>query len=258
MRVQIFPTDKLKIEPWLVNGWQSYGMFNEHAGPRHADPVAADRRDLSILGNQYCRHRHARQPGAHAHPHRRQHPGEVLRPAARASSSKAAFSLTVDAGCENGGGVSAASAARRRRRRSTSSASCPTTASGSHNDQFGLTLGGGAITNPGRYLVLLPPINGATARLGHAVLHGEPRRPFKAWDASITFDYMPEPVRHVPARVQPPRRQRAVLRRARRRDAARRQPAARPGRRSPAGRPTCARPRTGSTGAAGQALTLAG
>ncbi|HZD96471.1 MAG TPA: outer membrane beta-barrel protein, partial [Candidatus Sulfotelmatobacter sp.] len=27
MRVQFFPTDKLKIEPWLVNGWQSYGRF---------------------------------------------------------------------------------------------------------------------------------------------------------------------------------------------------------------------------------------
>ena len=31
------------------------------------------------------------------------------------------------------------------------------------HDIFGLTVGGGAITNPGRYLVLLPPINGATA-----------------------------------------------------------------------------------------------
>ena len=28
MRMQIFVSDKLKIEPWLVNGWQSYGMFN--------------------------------------------------------------------------------------------------------------------------------------------------------------------------------------------------------------------------------------
>jgi len=29
------------------------------------------------------------------------------------------------------------------------------------NDRYGLTLGGGKINNPGRYLVLLPPINGA-------------------------------------------------------------------------------------------------
>ncbi len=32
MRVQIFPTDKLKIEPWLINGWQSYGRFNHRPG----------------------------------------------------------------------------------------------------------------------------------------------------------------------------------------------------------------------------------
>src|SRR5205085_4177130 len=32
IRVQIFPTEKLKIEPWLVNGWQSYGVFNRRPG----------------------------------------------------------------------------------------------------------------------------------------------------------------------------------------------------------------------------------
>jgi hypothetical protein len=32
MRVQIFPNDKLKIEPWLINGWQSYGKFNHAPG----------------------------------------------------------------------------------------------------------------------------------------------------------------------------------------------------------------------------------
>src|SRR6202789_3049965 len=32
MRVQIFPTAHLKIEPWLINGWQSYGRFNGRMG----------------------------------------------------------------------------------------------------------------------------------------------------------------------------------------------------------------------------------
>jgi hypothetical protein len=31
-RIQFFPTEKLKIEPWFVNGWQSYGKFNEAPG----------------------------------------------------------------------------------------------------------------------------------------------------------------------------------------------------------------------------------
>ncbi len=32
MRVQIFPNKNLKIEPWLINGWQSYGRFNNRPG----------------------------------------------------------------------------------------------------------------------------------------------------------------------------------------------------------------------------------
>ncbi len=32
MRVQIFPNEHLKIEPWLINGWQSYGRFNHRPG----------------------------------------------------------------------------------------------------------------------------------------------------------------------------------------------------------------------------------
>ena len=32
VRVQIFPTEHLKIEPWFVNGWQSYGRFNGRPG----------------------------------------------------------------------------------------------------------------------------------------------------------------------------------------------------------------------------------
>jgi hypothetical protein len=31
-RVQWFPTDKLKIEPWFINGWQSYGRPNGKPG----------------------------------------------------------------------------------------------------------------------------------------------------------------------------------------------------------------------------------
>ena len=28
MRVQIFPSDRVKIEPWVMNGWQTYGKWN--------------------------------------------------------------------------------------------------------------------------------------------------------------------------------------------------------------------------------------
>ena len=32
LRVQWFPTQTLKIEPWLINGWQSYAKFNSQPG----------------------------------------------------------------------------------------------------------------------------------------------------------------------------------------------------------------------------------
>ncbi len=27
-----FPTNKLKIEPWLINGWQTYAKYNGREG----------------------------------------------------------------------------------------------------------------------------------------------------------------------------------------------------------------------------------
>ena len=59
-------------------------------------------------------------------------------------------------------------------------------------DRYGLTIGGGQIANPGRYLVLLPPINGATASSGTPYFTENPGDPFRAWDASLTFDFLPK------------------------------------------------------------------
>ena len=61
-------------------------------------------------------------------------------------------------------------------------------------DLYGFTLGGGQINNPGRYLVLLPPINGESApsaALNAPYFTGNPGDPFRAWDGTLTFDYMP-------------------------------------------------------------------
>jgi Putative beta-barrel porin-2, OmpL-like. bbp2 len=92
--------------------------------------------------------------------------------------SKMAFSLTGDIGCEHGGGV-AVTQIRQKDRSRTFSDSCFTT-------------GCGSTDNPGRYLALSPPINGATASSGTPFFTGNPGDPFKAWDASSTFDYMPK------------------------------------------------------------------
>jgi len=63
-------------------------------------------------------------------------------------------------------------------------------------------LGGGAINNPGRYLVLLPPINGATAFSGTPYFTASPGDPYKAWDASATLITC-RSIHHVEIRIQP-------------------------------------------------------
>ena len=48
------------------------------------------------------------------------------------------------------------------------------------------------MNNPGRYLVLMPPINGATAASGTPYFTENPGDKFRAWDATATIDFMPD------------------------------------------------------------------
>jgi hypothetical protein len=58
-------------------------------------------------------------------------------------------------------------------------------------DRYGLTFGGGQVDNPGRYLVLLPQINGSTAVTGSAYFPENPGEPYHGEDGTLTYDYMP-------------------------------------------------------------------
>jgi hypothetical protein len=190
VRAQFFVSDKLKIEPWFVNGWQSYGRFNNRPGIG-GQILWRPTGKLSILGNQY-----ALGEDALGNPGRvRYHTDESVqykyldRPEAK-YISKAAFSLTGDAGCEHGGGVSCHGNSAKRPKQSFLGFMLYNRLWFDRN-RSGLTLGGGRINNPGRYLVLLPPINGANATSGTPYFTENPGDQYKAWDASTTFDYMP-------------------------------------------------------------------
>ena len=189
VRVQWYPTAKLKIEPWFINGWQSYGRFNGRPG-LGGQILYRPNGKLQILGNQY-----GFGEDALGIPNRtRLHTDDSIeykyydRP--DGLISKAAMTLTGDAGCESGGGVSCHGNTKQGPKQSFLGFML-------YNrlwfdrDKYGLTLGGGRINNPGRYLVLLPPINGATAASGTPYFTENPGNPFKAWDASVTADYMP-------------------------------------------------------------------
>ena len=193
LRVQIFPTAHLKIEPWFINGWQSYASSNSRKGVG-GQIKWTPKPWLNIISNNYGlghddlyipkRGRIHTDDSVEVryfnHP---ENPG----------LDKMAFSFTGDMGCEFGGGVS-----------------CYGDKAGGpkqsflgymlynrfwfHRDMFGVTVGGGRINNPGRYLVLIPPINGETASsaaINSPYFTGNPGDPFKAWDSSLTFDYMP-------------------------------------------------------------------
>jgi hypothetical protein len=189
LRVQIFPTEKLKIEPWFINGWQSYGRFNNRPGVGGQIRWTPNSW-INVISNNYG-------VGAEAlgNPNRtRLHTDDSIevkyydRP--EKFVHRMAFSLTGDAGCETGGGTSCLGDHGTDKKQSFLGFMF-------YNrfwfqkDRYGLSLGGGKINNPGRYLVLLPPINGATAASGTPYFTENPGDPFKAWDASATFDYMP-------------------------------------------------------------------
>jgi hypothetical protein len=192
IRIQTFPTHHLKLEPWIINGWQSYASANSRkglGGQIKWTPYPW----INIVSNEYglghddlyTPHRARIHTDNSIEIKYYDNPMKFL--------DKMAFSFTGDLGCEFGGGVS-----------------CYTDKKGGpkqsfvgfmvydrywfHHDIYAFTLGGGVINNPGRYLVLIPPINGetaASAAINSPYFTFNPGDPFKAWDVSGTFDYMP-------------------------------------------------------------------
>jgi hypothetical protein len=194
LRVQIFPTAHLKIEPWFINGWQAYGSANHRpglGGQIKWTPYPW----LNIISNNY-----GLGEDDLFVPHRsRIHTDNSVeikyfdRPYST-TLDKMALSLTGDLGCEYGAGVSCYGDKKGGPKQSFVGFMAYNRF-WFHRDLFGLTIGGGKINNPGRYLVLLPPINGetaVTASTNSPYFTENPGDPFKAWDTSVTFDYMPK------------------------------------------------------------------
>ncbi len=212
LRVQIFPTPHLKIEPWFINGWQSYGSANTRKG-LGGQIKWTPRPWVNIISNNYgLGHDDLYIPNrGRIHTDNSievkyfDRPGQTL--------DKMAFSFTGDLGCEFGPSTATLAGVSclgdKRDPLAQPSANFPQgridpkqsfvgymlyNRMWFKKDTFGLTVGGGQINTPGRYLVLDPPINGETApsaAINAPYFTGNPGDPFKAWDSSLTFDYMP-------------------------------------------------------------------
>jgi hypothetical protein len=205
MRLQLFPSDKLKIEPWLINGWQTYGKFNEMPG-FGAQILYRPAEWISVLSNDYLGwdaqdllglfRWHSDNSVTVSY---YQNPKGFVR--------RIASSYTFDIGGEEGDGVTF-SGSGTEGHCSTSTPCSARFVSGMMyhrvwlGDYFAFTAGGGFMQNPSRYLVLAPTGNASGVpqpESTQGIQYIAPTQAydfnfgtnFNAWDYEFGIQYMP-------------------------------------------------------------------
>jgi hypothetical protein len=216
LRVQWFPTQTLKFEPWLINGWQSYAKFNSHPGfggqilwiPNDSFKLVLNSYSLgedNLASGSGVPNNGGNPNAAIGLPNpnapfidyskvRRIHEDDSIlwryydaKGANGRGVSKMAMSLTWDIGCEYGGGVNCSHGPNKANFLGVMGYN----RIWFDHDQYAVTLGGGFMNNPGRYLALVPPVNGATAQSGTPYFSENPGQKLYQWDAQLNFQYMP-------------------------------------------------------------------
>ena len=218
LRIQYFPTKKLKIEPWIINGWQSYARANGKPG-LGGQILWRPKPYLDFVFNNYGLGEDAVGFPGRSRVHADYSAQVKYYDKPRAFIDKAAFTITGDAGCEYGGGPASFATSDGLLNQKGLSPEMGTTDTynggvNCHNskngrpkqaflgymiydrtwfkkDRYAITLGGGVMSNPGRYLTLLPPINGATASSGTPYFTENAGDRSLMHDGTITLDYMP-------------------------------------------------------------------
>jgi hypothetical protein len=213
LRIQYFPTKKLKIEPWIINGWQSYARANGKPG-LGGQILWRPKPYLDFVFNNYGLGEDAVGYPGRSRIHADYSAQVKYYDKPERFIDKAAFTVTGDAGCEYGGGPSSGPYDPHGYSPETGTSSTYTGGVNCHNskngrpkqdflgymiydrtwfkkDRYAITLGGGVMSNPGRYLTLLPPINGATASSGTPYFTENGGDRSLMHDGTITLDYMP-------------------------------------------------------------------
>ena len=158
IRIQIFPSKTLKIEPWIINGWQSYGMFN--AMPGFGGNITwCPNENIKLLTNDYYGTDAAGLLGRHRFHSDNSFLWRYYKNKNRNSKgiTQMAFSATADIGFEKGDGVNGFN--------NSDPVNNPAQYFESWmvynriwfaKNKLAWCVGGGWMTNPGRYLVLAP------------------------------------------------------------------------------------------------------
>jgi opacity protein-like surface antigen len=211
LRLQMFTSDKLKIEPWLINGWQTYGKFNEMPG-FGAQILWRPVETVSVLSNDYVGWDTQDNPGRMRFHSDNSVEVRYFQDTTRHFLNRAAFSITADIGGEQGDGVTPFSS---HHDPSGTGAACTITTPCEQHflswmaynrtwlfDSLAFTFGGGMMNNPGRYLVLAPTgvaspfqplsIQGVEYNQpGQQYFSLNPGTTFNAFDYEAGFQYMP-------------------------------------------------------------------
>ena len=220
LRIQWFPTTKIKIEPWIVNGWQSYARYNGHGGlggqviwrPNaklhfNFNDYGLGEDDAGFPGRSRVHADYTSQYKVYDNP--------------KNFVDKMAWTMTGDLGCEYGGGgpsFATTTGALNKKGLSPEMGTTDTYNGGVRchgseaktgipkqmfagwmsyvrvwmdHDRHAFTIGGGQMNNPGRYLTLVPSINGATATTGTPYYTENAGDRAQMHDGTITYDYMP-------------------------------------------------------------------
>lgn len=197
MRAQWFPTNKLKIEPWLINGWQTYAKYNGREG-LGGQILWRPTTNLDFVWNTYTLGRDTLGNNNRSRYHEDDSQEWKYYENPRRFIHRMAFTLTEDVGCETGGSAQQGQAVvcthgyvNGRGPSQNFMGIMAYHRWWMDNERFAFEIGGGVVDNPGRYLALLPPINGANATSGTPYFTENPGNVFRAYDFQLGFDYMP-------------------------------------------------------------------
>ncbi|HEY6341817.1 MAG TPA: outer membrane beta-barrel protein, partial [Bryobacteraceae bacterium] len=190
MRVQWFPTNKLKIEPWLINGWQTYAKYNGREGVG-GQILWRPTGNLDFVWNTYTLGRDTLYNPYRSRYHADWSQEWKFYENPNTFIKRMAMTVTEDFGCETGGGVVCTHGNRNGRPPAQNFTGIMAYQRIWFSEKYAFSYGGGVVNNPGRYLALLPPIDGATATTGTPYFPEAPGLPFKGYDFQLGFDYMP-------------------------------------------------------------------
>ncbi len=199
VRLQIFPNKNWKIEPWIINGWQSYGKFNSMPGFGGNITYMSSNSNLKVLTNDYYGTDAAGIPDR-----KRFHSDNSLlyryynKPNSK-GITKMAFSLTGDFGFEKGGGVNGFKSDATKGPAQYFASIMFYNRMWFAQNKVAWTVGGGYMQNPGRYLVLyptgqaspLPNPSNPTQTAGAFPFSANIGDQFDGWDVSTNIDFMP-------------------------------------------------------------------